>query len=471
MNRTRRTRAFGLALSVAIGIGVAGGGQPAGAQERSEKAGGGMTVREGDNGSECYYRPAQLIAPPGLASEIARVTDTSVKETGSLVPEELIRPLPDTVQRYSVYSIGGADPLLTAATLEQGGISAAPNYVSAFAPVRTWAPGEDARPLPGPVPAIARSSHGAGLRLGVLDTGLNTKLPWLLRGRGTVTYRSAASVRNVLEADGLIAPSYVQPTELATGRAAGHGTFITGLMRRAVPGANLVVAQVPFYDSSDASFGVDPVPGVYSVDTSSRSDDAALAFMMLTAFVEAGPKTNIDVLSLSFGSYGCNEAIEPQFGPGEFRTPIGLRSALLGLWELSGRQLRVAAAAGNDQTDEPFYPAAFAAVSCFDPANVPPSSPPKCEVTPKAVSPWLAGVSSPPSSLGDYSNRADWAVVEADGSDVASVLGNLNWASWSGTSFAAPCATVTAALKGTRDWADLTGTIVDCGLGRSPGAP
>ncbi len=471
MNRTRRTRALGLVLGLAMAVGLAAIGDSAEAaprqvekgDEKGDGNGGGMTVRKGDDGSECQYRPGQLIAPPGLTADIAAVIGGSVKETTSLVPERLRGQLPATVQQYSLYSIGSTDPFDAAAALAQYEISAAPNYISSFAPgVRTWAPGEDAQPAAAAGP-ISPITYGSRVRLGVLDTGLNTKLGSVLPGTGLVTYRSAASIRVTLGGAGLVDPTYVQPAELADGRAAGHGTFITGLMRRAVPGARLVVAQVPFYDSGDEVFDVDSNPG-FSVDKSSRADDAALTYMMFHAFVTSG-RTNIDVLSLSFGSYGCNDAIEQKAGPGEFRTPLGIRSSLLGLWELSGRKLRVAAAAGNDQTDEPFYPAAFAAMSCFDPVKVPPGGPPRCEMEPKAVSPWVAGVSSTPSSLGDYSNRADWAIVTAQGSDVVSVLGDLSWASWSGTSFAAPCAALTAALKSTRDWADYAGAIVDCNLG------
>ena len=45
---------------------------------------------------------------------ITRVTGTSVKEIANLVPERLRNQLPVTVQQYSVYSIGSADPFDTA---------------------------------------------------------------------------------------------------------------------------------------------------------------------------------------------------------------------------------------------------------------------------------------------------------------------------------------------------------------------
>jgi hypothetical protein len=370
------------------------------------------------------------------------------------------------VQQYSLYSIGAADPFDAALALGQVGVSAAPNYISSFASgVRTWAPGEESMPASDPGPIAPSPGYGSEVRVGVIDTGFAGKLTSLLPGTGAVTYRSAQSMRTTLVNNGLISPVYVQPTELHTGRAAGHGTFITGLIRRALPGARIVVAQVPFYDSDDAAFGVPSSPG-FSSNTSSRADDAALTFMMYSAFVDSAARTSVDVLSLSFGSYGCGDPFEPQQGAGDFRTPVGIRSALLGLWELSGRRLKVTAAAGNDQTSEPFYPAAFAASACFDPSNLPPGNPPAtCEQKPEAVSPWLGGVSSTPSALGAYSNRADWAAVLAQGSDVLSLMPDSTWASWSGTSFAAPCAAVWAGMKPDATWFDVRGVLLDCGLG------
>ena len=63
MKRTRRTRAAGLALSLALGMSAVAVSSQVGAAART--AGGGMTVRKAADGSECQYRPGQLIAPPG----------------------------------------------------------------------------------------------------------------------------------------------------------------------------------------------------------------------------------------------------------------------------------------------------------------------------------------------------------------------------------------------------------------------
>lgn len=454
----RRTRRIGIVMAIVAGLGLAG------VADSTVSAGGGIKIRKNAHGDECYYRPLQLIAPPGQASNIGRITGVRASELGTLVPERLSNVLPPSVQRLSLYQLTSGDPLSVAISMTAAGVSAAPNYLSAYAPVRTWAPGED--PIPsGPYRPIAGGGEGYGKRIGVLDTGLNTKLPTVLPGEGPITYLRASTIKAELAAKGLVAPGYNQPAELNAGRAAGHGTFITSLLRRTLPGASLVVAQVPFYNAADANFNVQPA-APFASDQSSRVDDAALTYMMYRAFTDSAThQTNVDVLSLSFGSYGCNSAILPKAGEGDFRTPIGIRSALIGLWELSGRKLEVAAAAGNDRTDEPFYPGAYAAVSCFVPSEVPVAGPPpECGLKSDAVSPWIAGVTSTPSAAGAYSNEGRWAAVQAQGSDVGGLLGGLSWASWSGTSFAAPCAAAFAVQKDLTDWLSMRGQLIDCGL-------
>lgn len=475
MERTTRLgrgskRGFALALALLVGSGVVAGSFGTAHAAKGDRR---MTVRTNSNGDECYYRPGQLIAPPGMGRTITRVTgNPSVKEGPSLIPERVRQYLPSTVQRLSLYSIGTADAFDTALAMSNAGFtSIAPNYISSFAPVRTWAPGGDSAFAAAPVPvSVGAPTAGKGVRIGVFDTGLETKLSSTIPGTGTISYLSAQSQRATLAGLGLIEAGYVQPTELSSGRAAGHGTFITGLLRRALPGATLVVSQVPFSGPTDASFDVDPSP-TFATNAASRADDAALTYMMYTAFLGAGGVPNIDVLSLSFGSYGCNRRFSPEAGDGDFRTPLAIRGALLTLWERSGRKLVVASAAGNDSTDEQFYPAAFSSMSCFDPSNVPLNSPPpKCE--PKeaeAVSPWLAGVASTKSAvIGLYSNFGPWANVTAHGSDVVSMLPSMKWAMWSGTSFAAPCAAVYAVQNPGLKWSDASGRTIDCGLSDAP---
>lgn len=433
-----------------------------GATAGAAPAGGGIVVRVGEGGSECAYRPNQLIAPEGSGPKIVDLLGIKVEEVTPLTPDGKSSNYPPYLDRLSLYAIGGVDPLDAAAALSQVGIVAAPNYLSSFSPVRTWAPGEDAVAVAGAYGPVNPSWVGKGLRIGVFDSGLARKFSYVMPG-GTVTYVSAASRRVELAGRGLIDPAYVQPVEQTTGRVAGHGTFIAGLIRRVAPGAQIVAAQVPYYDVADAMHTVDANPAFASQETA-RVDDAAVAYMMTTAFMTGGV-TNVDALSISFGSYGCNELAAPAGGDGDFRTPIGVRNALLHLWEASGRRMQVTAAAGNDSTDERFYPAAFAASNCFVPSQLPAWGGADCSALPDAKSEWLTSAGSTDSKLGSFSNTGSWVRNVADGSDVISRNHAYNFMSWSGTSFAAPCLSITGLINGWNDWNSAPTSVIDCKLG------
>ncbi len=463
MNRHRGTAVLGC---VAVALALAIGATPV--VQAARGAGGGMVTAVSPTGGTCFYRPNQVIAASGQSAQMQNVLGVPVRERTSLIPDKLQGIYPSSVTRLSLYAVSGVDPLQASIALNNAGVSAAPNYLSNFAPgVRTWAPGEDAVPVPGPFPLVGGASAGAGSRIGVLDTGFDRSMLKAISSKAPLTYVPAQSIATELSSRGLIEPGYIQPLELASGRAAGHGTFITGLIRRTAPGASILVAQAPFFNADDATFNVEASP-LFVDAKSSRADDASLTYMMYSAFVSGTGLLKIDVLSLSFGSYGCSTEFESNAGEGDFRTPIGLRNGLLAMSRWSGGRLLVVAAAGNDSTEDRFYPAAFAANRCFDPATQP-SGPAgsllKCSDASKVVSPWLAATRSTPSRLGSYSNYGVWTNLEAQGSDVYSVRLGAAWASWSGTSFAAPCAATMATLKGISDWADLSGGLIDCSLG------
>jgi hypothetical protein len=100
MERTTRLgrgprRGFALAIALLVGSGVTAGAVGTAHAVRGDPK---MTVRTSKNGDECYYRPGQLIAPPGMGPTITSVTGIrSVREGPSLVPERLRQYLPTTV--------------------------------------------------------------------------------------------------------------------------------------------------------------------------------------------------------------------------------------------------------------------------------------------------------------------------------------------------------------------------------------
>jgi thermitase len=167
----------------------------------------------------------------------------------------------------------------------------------------------------------------------------------------------------------------------------GHANFIAGVILR-----NSVEAKVRVVKVLD-TFGV--------------CDEALLA----TALRDLPDETQVVNLSLGGFTYGD-------------RPPVVLRHALR--QALSGRDRVVVAAAGNDGNSvDPFWPAAFAG----------------------GDERWSDQVVAVAAHDGDkrcdWSNTGPWVSVLAPGQDITSTYINHDafvdgWATWSGTSFAAP---------------------------------
>jgi hypothetical protein len=218
-------------------------------------------------------------------------------------------------------------------------------------------------------------------------------------------------------------------------------------------------------EGADATAGGLPLRG---------DDDVVHA---LTTYFPGSP--SLDYLNLSFGSYGCStfdvgdfEFRDDTFGDllGEegglvfdYRQPLGMRMALTAVRNANGGEMHVFAAAGNDSfrqdegDPEVFYPAGWALRDAD----------------------WIHSVASDPklaprpgeSETGDYSNRNQWVETQARGTFAVSWLpdtswGPPDWYSWSGTSFATPCALAKHAASA--DWlhaAEIDApTFADCGM-------
>jgi hypothetical protein len=207
----------------------------------------------------------------------------------------------------------------------------------------------------------------------VLDTGLWSGWPTQSLLAGGVV--ELGPDRDVLDIDG----SGLLDTE------AGHGTFIAGLIAQAAPQLRVGSTQV-----------LDPV-GLGS------EADIALALAASTA----------PVLSLSFGAYSWRDR-PPALGQG--------------LAALGGDRV-VVAAAGNNHSSRPFWPAAFTHVIAVGA---------------------LAGKECEGAVAAGFSNFGEWVDVWAPGVDLVSTYPHGHWVSaeedvefvggarWSGTSFAAP---------------------------------
>ncbi len=277
-------------------------------------------------------------------------------------------------------------------------------------------------------PEPSRRSTRYQPRVVVLDTGIGEH-PWFSADPAVTTVRlSDRTIGPSLDPESIIGAAgssrLVDDAMLGTlGTDAGHGTFIAGLLRQACPEAEIVALAVM------GSEGI--VPETTLTD--------ALSAVVQKQREQPGWA---DVLVLSLGYY--SEDADEQYN-------ARIKDILL---DLGRAGVAVFCAAGNDATARPSYPAAFATDAAFvdDPAVVPLSS---------------VAALNPNGSVASFSNYGDWVTsfalgvnvvsaipIDADGSQLAPYLiaepglrsrsaidpdnFRSGFASWSGTSFAAP---------------------------------
>jgi subtilisin family serine protease len=232
-----------------------------------------------------------------------------------------------------------------------------------------------------PWPAVASVKEGKGVRVAVVDTGFLQERydkPWLA---GVI-----ADAADIEDPDSWPSPDgFIDPY-------AGHGTFIAGVIRCIAPGAEVSVEQV-----------VDQAGVVTEADLIRQLDDA----------LAKSP----DVISFSAGCY-TRRNVPPK-----------------GFVEFYANRLRhhkgvvLVAAAGNDATRTPFWPAAF---------------------------PWAVSVGSLDAGGRDrseFSNFGGWVDVYAPGEHLVNAYATGQYRSvvepslvtdfdgmceWSGTSFSTP---------------------------------
>jgi hypothetical protein len=211
--------------------------------------------------------------------------------------------------------------------------------------------------------------------IAVLDTGYDTAVPALHAGLGWRVDYPAGESEDPLTPNGYLA------------QEGGHGTFINGVIMRLAPQVRIRQVRV--------------------LNPAGVTDDACLA--------KAIPQANAPVINLSLGGYTQDDT-----------PPVASGLALARL----DPTVAVVAAAGNNASSEPFWPAAFnsvVAVGALDTANG-------------------------QQALAGFSNYGQWVDVYAPGVNVRSTYLEATWklptdptgwfidgwAFWDGTSFAAP---------------------------------
>ncbi|OLF18478.1 S8/S53 family peptidase [Actinophytocola xanthii] len=248
----------------------------------------------------------------------------------------------------------------------------------------------------------------------------------------TASSRAAGTAARVIE-DHWDADVPANPLTGELDRHTGHGTFIAGIIRQVAPDAEVGVARVMAGD------GV-----AYESDVLAALE--RLVEQVRAAQAPGGdPADMVDVLSISIGYY-C-ETLDDEAETTEF--------ARL-LHTLSDLGVLVVAAAGNDATTRPFFPAAL--------ATIPPVGGGQPVIS--------VGALNPNGTKAFFSNQAPWVHAWATGAAVVSTFPTMRgstgpanaireldresldpddfssgFAMWHGTSFAGPHAAAVLANR------------------------
>ncbi len=207
-------------------------------------------------------------------------------------------------------------------------------------------------------------SDGQGIRVAVIDNGIDLNHPWLENSFYNNGY-------DFFDNDPDIAPD--------TGLAAGHGTFVAGLIRLVAPGIEIIPLRAMNENGIGRSFAIAKAI-YYAIDSGAQ------------------------VINMSLGTYESSVVLEQAIS------------------EARNAGIAMVAAAGNDSTFIPVYPAAYdgvIAVSAIDTLDY----------------------------LADFSNYGGYTDICAYGiENYSSLTGDYDWGEWTGTSFSAPLAAGVCAL-------------------------
>lgn len=342
-----------------------------------------------DHGAAEYlYRPGQLVAAADEAEEVRR----ALRESGDSFERE--KASGGTV-RFRLGSTTDIPSLVT--RLRASGIRrVGPNHVVTWRSHIQWAPGSGPAVPAGPWEGNAPAGAGEGVRVGVVDTGVWDH-PWF---DGRVDF--APDPPEVADAD----------SDGHLDHEAGHGTFVSGIVLQHAPAARVVARRA-------ASSG-----GV--------TDEVAVAQAI-------GELHDVDLLNLSGGAYAHGD-----------QPPVAILGALEQLWR-HRPEVVVVAAAGNDNTERPFWPAAAKRVIAVGALG---------DGQPAAAAPftnhgWWVDACAP--GLKVHSTFLEWEGMGWPGDRTRESFDG--WARWSGSSFATPYVTGVLAAAASGHGGDLGQTV------------
>lgn len=359
-------------------------------------------------------KDAQLALPPGWT------LDDTAKTTGAL---RFRNPTGNGTAQEVLEAI--AQVRAKTADRPQGPVRIAPNHVLvgeqqppvAFTgePRIQGGNATCARPQPRPKMLPQRTTQpadGQGVTIAVLDTGL-FRHPWLAPPQ--VSGIGDAADTWDLDHDGF-------------GDAeAGHGTFVSGLIRQVAPAAQLVDVKV--------------------LNSHGVGDDFIVAQAM-----EQLP-AGVSIVNLSLGGYTDDDS-----------APLAVAGALK---TLRSRGAAVVAAAGNSGLRRPFWPAAFKQVVGVGTADFHGTwTRPQWS----NYGYWVDAVTRGSNVASTYAIDATTKFVAGPGATVTQLTFN-GWARWDGTSFSTPVVAAYLARLITRHGLATAQAAVDLLLGTAPPAP
>ncbi len=233
----------------------------------------------------------------------------------------------------------------------------------------------------------------------VLDTGCDERHSWFPAGQvvrrvevddgqgGKQTIGIDVDLQRSKDSDPEGAGGF--PDEMSGGirGCAGHGTFITGIIRQTAPTAHIVSLRI-----CDAD-GVIP--------------EGQLAAVLSELAIRQAADHWMDALVLSLGYYVEDDA-DPSAADSLEHSAIG--TLLAGL---AAANVVTFVAAGNDSTTRPSYPAAFAVDPRFG----------GTDAAGHSVLPLVSvAAENPDGTIALFSNDGDWVTAQAPGANVVSTL-------------------------------------------------
>jgi hypothetical protein len=340
-------------------------------------------------------RPGQLLAGPGDAPDVQKVLTgwkpqdrrtfgVTIFTRTPANPEDPAREVLDAIAKVRKATAGRP----------QGPVRVAPNHVLVGEgitltgePRLQGGPGSSVRlaTLPKSLPLrTSRRGDGKGVRIAVLDTGMFDH-QWL-----TAVQRAAGSA-DVWD---------FEPDGYADAET-GHGTFIAGLVLQVAPAAEVYVVKV--------------------LDSHGVGDDAAVALAM-----EQLPQ-DVDIVNLSLGGYTDDDS-----------GPLAIACALQ---VMRKQRSAVVAAAGNNASDRPFWPAAFKQVLAVGAVEQKDNHWQKADFSNYG---WWVDAAARGVNLASTFTKGQTRVAQGTKPDPADPSITFEgWAAWDGTSFSSP---ITAAV-------------------------